>query len=142
MNGENPHPKTTKERRFPMKVIVRGLLALLLLAPVLALAQGNNIFDVVPDGRTESDSILPNTGSTYLFSTMQGHSYSVEQTRGLNRPTIPMGVGPSCPGPFGFSVVDTSSMDPAVTLNTGWGQQRQRMAFVCPGPVYPSSSPG
>jgi len=122
-----------------MKAVIRSLLALLLLlSPALLPAQGNNIFVVVPDGRIETDSIPPNMGTTYVFSTMQGHSYSVEQSRGLLSPTIQMWVGPTCPGPFGMTLVDTSLMDPSVTLNLGFGQQRQRLAFVCPGPIYPS----
>ena len=128
-----------------MKNALRSLLMFLLLfSPALLLAQGNNLFVVVPDGRTETDSILPNMGTTYVFSTMQGHSYSVEQTRGLMSPTIQMWIGPTCPGPFGMTLVDTSQMDPAVTLNIGSGQQRQRLAFVCPGPIYPNpnSPPG
>jgi len=126
-----------------MKLTVRGLLTLfLLLAPVLLLAQGNKILVVVPDGRSEADSIPVNTGATYLFSVLPGHSYSIEQSRGLNSPTLPMWAAPSCPSPYGISISDTSTMDPAVTINTGFGQQRQRLAFTCPGPVNPYGPPG
>ena len=128
-----------------MNITLRSLLGLiLLLSPALSHAQGSNfvVVSVVPDGRTETDSIAPNTDNVYLFSTLPGHSYSIEQSRGLNRPTLPMLVSQACPGPFGTPVNDTSSMDPAVDLNTGLGQQRQREAFACPGPVYPSVTPG
>jgi len=126
-----------------MKLTVRGLLTLFLLfSPVLLLAQGNKILVVVPDGRTETDSIPTNTGATYVFSTLQGHSYSIEQSRGLNSPTLPMWAAPACPGPYGISIIDTSMMDPAVTINTGFGQQRQRLAFACPGPVNPYGPQG
>src|SRR5215469_1607893 len=126
-----------------MKISVRNLLGfVLLLSPALLHAQGNNVVVVVPDGRTEADSVPANTNNVYLFSTLPGHSYSIEQSRGLNRPTLQMYVSPGCPGFFGSSVNDTSSMDPAVDLNTGLGQQRKRQAFACPGPVYPSIPPG
>jgi hypothetical protein len=127
-----------------MKITLRSLLALfLLLSPALLLAQAFNSVVVVPDGRTETDSIPVNTSSVYLFSTLAGHSYSIEQSRGLNQPTLPMFVFAGCPGPFfGTLVNDTSSMDPAVTLNTGFGQQRQREAFACTGPVYPAVGTG
>lgn len=126
-----------------MKITLRGLLALfLLLSPALLRAQGYNFVVVVPDGRTETDSIPVNSNSVYAFSTLPGHSYSIEQSRGLNQPTLPMYVFPGCPGPFGTAVNDTSAMDPAVSLNSGFGQQRQREAFACPGPVYPSQPPG
>lgn len=127
-----------------MKITLRGVLALfLLLSPALLRAQGSNVVVVVPDGRTETDSIPVNTSNVYLFSTLAGHSYSIEQSRGLNQPTLPMFVFAGCPGPFfGTSVNDTSLMDPAVALNTGFGQQRQREAFACTGPVSPSMSPG
>ena len=109
---------------------------LVLFLPALLLAQGNNIVTVVPDGRQESDSIPPNSGTTYLFSPQPGHSYSVEQSRGLNRPTMPMWVASGCPGNY---PTDTSMLVPAVTLNTGQPQQRQRISFACVGPVYPSN---
>ena len=128
-----------------MKITLRSLLALfLLLSPALLRAQGPNpVVVVVPDGRTETDSIPANGGSIYVFSTQPGHSYSIEQSRGLNQPTVPMFVFAGCPGPFsGTSVNDTSSMDPAVTLSIGLGQQRQREAFACTGPVFPSMTPG
>lgn len=126
-----------------MKITFRGLLVLILwISPAILYAQGNNILVVVPDGRTETDTVAVNTTNVYLFSTLPGHSYSIEQSRGLNRPTLPMSVQPACPGPFGTPVNDTSSMDPAVDLSTGLGQQRQRTAFACPGPVYPSAMPG
>lgn len=122
-----------------MRKSVHSLLGfIVLLSPVFLYSQGNPIFIVVPDGRTETDSIPANTNNVYLFATLPGHSYSIEQSRGLNRPTLQMFVGPACPGAFGSSVNDTSSMDPAVDLNTGLGQQRKRQAFACPGPVYPS----
>src|SRR5579859_3467706 len=89
---------------------------LVLFLPTLLKAQGNNILTVVPDGRQGSDSIPPNTGTSYLFSPQPGHSYSVEQSRGLNRPTMPMWVASGCPGNY---PADTSTMVPAVTLNTG-----------------------
>jgi len=126
-----------------MKISVRNLFGfVLLLSPALLYAQGSNVVVVVPDGRTEADSIPANTNNAYLFSTLPGHSYSIEQSRGLNRPTMQMFVSPGCPGFFGSSVNDTTSMDPAVDLNTGLGQQRKREAFACPGPVYPSMPPG
>ena len=127
-----------------MKITVRSVLALLLLlSPALLRAQAFNSVVVVPDGRTETDSIPANANSVYLFSTLPGHSYSIEQSRGLNQPTLPMFVAAGCPGPFnGTSVNDTSSMYPAVVLNTGFGQQRQREAFACTGPVFPSMMPG
>jgi len=129
-----------------MKITLRSVLALLLLLSTAFLrAQGPppNPVVVVPDGRTETDSIPGNTSNVYLFSTLPGHSYSIEQSRGLNQPTVPMFVSAGCPGPFfGTPVNDTSSMDPAVTLNTGFGQQRQREAFACTGPIYPAILPG
>jgi hypothetical protein len=126
-----------------MKTTVRGLLVtFVLFAPALMPAQGNRVVVVVPDGRMESDSIPVNSGSTYLFSVLPGHSYSIEQSRGLNSPIIPMWIAPSCPSPYGISVTDTSTMDPAVNINIGFGQQRQREAFACPGPVNPNGPPG
>ncbi len=112
----------------------------MLLSPALVLAQGpgNNIQTVVPDGREESDSIPVGTATTYLFSAQAGHSYSVEQSRGMSRPIIPMMVFGGCPG---SSANDTSTMAPEVTLNIGFPQQRQRIAFTCPGPVFPPASP-
>ncbi|HTC94282.1 MAG TPA: hypothetical protein VK699_12650 [Terriglobales bacterium] len=109
---------------------------MVLFLPALLPAQGNNIATVVPDGRQESDSIPPNTGNTYLFSPQPGHSYSVEQSRGLNRPTIPMWVASGCPG---SPPTDTSTAVPAVTLNIGFAPQRQRISFACAGPVFPFS---
>ena len=53
-----------------------------------------------------------------------------------------MNVYAGCPNSYGVQVNDTSSMDPAVNINTGYGQQRQREAFACPGPVFPSMPPG
>lgn len=126
-----------------MTVTVRNVLAvLLLLSPALSHGQGSNVFVVVPDGRTETASIAPNTSSVYLFSTMGGHSYSVEQSRGLNSPILNMWVGPQCPNNSNGSIVDTSAMDPAVNINTGSGPQRQREAFACPGPFFPGMQPG
>jgi hypothetical protein len=128
-----------------MKITLRSVLALfLLLSPALLRAQGAfNSLVVVPDGRTETDSIPANTSNVYMFSTQPGHSYSIEQSRGLNQPTLPMFVSPGCAGSFfGVPVNDTSLMDPAVNLNIGTGQQRQREAFACTGPVYPSMTPG
>jgi hypothetical protein len=128
-----------------MKITLRSVLGLLLLlSPALLRAQmGYNSVVVVPDGRIETDSVPANTSSVYLFSTLPGHSYSIEQSRGLSQPTLPMYVFAGCPGPFmGNAVNDTSSMDPAVALNTGFGQQRQREAFACTGPVFPSMTPG
>jgi hypothetical protein len=127
-----------------MKIPLRSLLALfLLLSPALLRAQGPNSVVLVPDGRTETDSIPVNSNSMYVFSTLAGHSYSIEQSRGLNQPTLPMFVLGGCPGPFfGNLIIDTSFMDPAVALNTGFGQQRQRQAFACTGPVYPSVGTG
>src|SRR5215813_9211247 len=116
-----------------MKITFRSVLALfLMLSPVLLRAQmGYNNVVVVPDGRTETDSIPPNTSSIYLFATQPSHSYSIEQSRGLSQPTLPMYVFAGYPGPFfGVTVNDTSSMDPAVALNSGFGQQRQREAFA------------
>src|SRR5215831_20696690 len=106
-----------------MKITLRSVFALfLLLSPALLPAQGITSVVVVADGRTETDSIPGNTSNVYLFSTLPGHSYSIEQSRGLNQPTVPMFVSAGCPGPFfGTPVNDTSSMDPAVTLNTGFG---------------------
>jgi hypothetical protein len=106
---------------------------LVLFLPALR-AQGNNIVTVVPDGRQESDSIPPNSGTTYLFSSQGGHSYSVEQSRGLNRPTMQMFVASGCPG---APPMDTSTMVPAVVLNVGFPPQRQRISFACTGPVFP-----
>jgi hypothetical protein len=127
-----------------MKITVRSVLALfLLLSPALLRAQAFNSVAVVPDGRTETDSIPANTSNVYVFSTLPGHSYSIEQSRGLSQPTLPMFVAAGCPGPFAGTLVnDTSSMYPAVVLNTGFGQQRQREAFACTGPVFPSMMPG
>lgn len=126
-----------------MNVTLRSLLPLFLVLPAgLVHAQGCNIEMVVPDGRTETDSIPANGCTAYVFTTLSGHSYSVEQSRGLNRPTIFMAVGPSCPNNSSFSMNDTSTMDPAVNINTGSGQQRQRVAFACTAPVNPSAQPG
>jgi hypothetical protein len=128
-----------------MKIAFRSVLALyLLLSPALLRAQmGYNTAVVVPDGRSETDSIPGNSNSVYLFATQPGHSYSIEQSRGLSQPTLPMYVFAGCPGPFfGVTVNDTSLMDPAVVLNGGFGQQRQREAFACTGPVFPSMTPG
>src|SRR5215472_2038053 len=116
-----------------MKITLRSVFALfLLLSPALLPAQGITSVVVVADGRTETDSIPGNASSVYLFSTLPGHSYSIEQSRGLNQPTLPMFVFPGCPGPFGPAARDTSSMDPAVDINNGLGPQRQREAFACP----------
>jgi len=109
---------------------------LVLFLPALLPAQGNNIVTVVPDGRQESDSIPPNSGTSYLFSPQAGHSYSVEQSRGLNRPTLPMWVASGCPG---APPMDTSTAVPAVVLNVGFPPQRQRISFACVGPVFPSN---
>jgi hypothetical protein len=126
-----------------MKLTVRSLLAVfLLLSSGLLRAQGISAVVVVPDGRTETDSIPINSSTTYLFSTLPGHSYSIEQSRGLSQPTLPMFVGPACPNSPGGPIDDTSTMDPAVNINTGLGQQRQREAFACLGPVFPSIPPG
>jgi len=130
-----------------MKITLRSLLALfLLISPALSYGQGPppppNMVGLVPDGRTENDSIPVNNSAVYVFATLPGHSYSIEQSRGLNQPTLPMYIFPGCPGPFGPAARDTSSMDPAVDINNGLGPQRQREAFACPGPVYPSLSPG
>ena len=127
-----------------MKTTLRSVFALfLLLSPALLPAQAFNFVVVVPDGRTETDSIPVNASNSYVFSTLPGHSYSIEQSRGLSQPTLPMFVFAGCPGPFsGNSVNDTSTMYPAVVLNTGFGQQRQREAIACNGPVFPSMMPG
>jgi hypothetical protein len=126
-----------------MKLTLRSLLPLLLLfSPLLSYGQGYNLVGVVPDGRTETDTIAPNTTGEYLFSTLAGHSYSIEQSKGLSQPTLPMYVFPGCPSPYGISIIDTTFMDPAVDLNLGFGQQRQRDAFACPGPVSPPMPPG
>src|SRR5215470_13533918 len=117
-----------------MKITFRSVLALyLLLSPALLRAQmGFNSVVVVPDGRTETDSVPANSSSVYLFATQPGHSYSIEQSRGLSQPTLPMYVFAGCPGPFfGVNINDTSSMDPAVAYIQGFGQQRQREAFSC-----------
>lgn len=124
-----------------MTTTVRNLLAvLLLLSPAFLHGQGNPIFGVVPDGRTETASIAPNTASVYTFNTYAGHSYSVEQSRGLNSPILNMWIAPSCPNFSGS--VDTTAMDPAVDLNLGYGAQRQRIAVACPGPFFPGMQPG
>jgi hypothetical protein len=119
-----------------MKIKFCGLLAcLVLFLPALLSAQGNNIVTVVPDGRQESDSIPPNTGTTYLFSAQAGHSYSVEQSRGLNSPTVPMTVSSGCPGK---PPMDNSTAVPAVVIGP---PQRQRISFACWGPVFPAPGP-
>src|SRR5215472_2031257 len=123
-----------------MKITLRSLfVVLLLLSPALLPAQNFNQVIVVPDGRTETDSIAVNNNNSYAFTTRPGHSYSIEQSRGLNQPILQMTVFPGCSGSYGTvpSVNDTSAMDPAVNINFGSGQQRQRMAFACPGPVFP-----
>jgi hypothetical protein len=114
------------------------LVSFVLLLPALLAAQGNNIVTVVPDGRQESDSIPANAGSSYLFLSQAGHSYSVEQSRGLSRPTVPMSVYSGCPGNYPS---DTSTMVPAVALNIGYPPQRQRISFACAGPVFPYAQP-
>jgi hypothetical protein len=129
-----------------MKITLRSLFAvLLLLSPALLCAQGFNFSTVVvvPDGRTETDSIPVNNNNSYVFSTFPGHSYSIEQSRGLNQPILQMLVFPGCSASYGSSpsVNDTSAMDPAVNINIGFGQQRQRVAFACPGPVFPPGPP-
>ena len=121
-----------------MKTTLRSLIVVLpLLSSALLRAQNFNQAIVVPDGRTETDTIPVNTNNSYVFSVLPGHSYSIEQSRGLNQPILQMTVFPGCSGPFGTSVNDTSAMDPAVNMNNWPGQQRQRMAFACPGPVFP-----
>jgi len=128
-----------------MKITLRSVFALfLMLSPAILRAQiGYSSVLVVPDGRTETDSIPANFSGVYVFLTQPGHSYSIEQSRGLSQPTMPMYVFPGCPGPFfGVNINDTSSMDPAVAYIQGFGQQRQREAFSCTGPVYPSQQPG
>jgi hypothetical protein len=116
-----------------MKAKLCSLFAcLVLFLPALLRAQGNNIVTVVPDGRQESDSIPPNSGTTYQFSSQSGHSYSVEQSRGLYRPIMQMSVASGCPG---APLRDTSTMVPAVMLN--FPPQRQRISFACAGPVFP-----
>src|SRR5260370_16866016 len=132
--GEGPFVKNMKTKLYSL------LACFMLLSQGFVLAQGpgNNIQTVVPDGREESDSIPVGTATTYLFSAQAGHSYSVEQSRGMSRPIIPMMVFGGCPG---SSANDTSTMAPEGTLNIGFPQQRQRIAFTCPGPVFPPASP-
>jgi hypothetical protein len=129
-----------------MKITLRRLIVVLvLLSPALLRAQMNfSQAIVVPDGRTETDSIPVGNNNSYLFAAFAGHSYSIEQSRGLNQPTLPttgqptlqMTVFPGCSN-FFVPVNDTSAMDPAVNLSTWPAQQRQRLAFVCPGPIFP-----
>jgi hypothetical protein len=115
------------------------LLACLALAtPALVPAQAYNQVILVPDGRQESDSIPLGATGQYVFAVQPGHSYSVEQSRGLNRPTLYMLAYDNCPLP---SITDTSTMDPAVVVNNvGLQPQRQRVTIVCGGIPSPNSA--
>src|SRR5260370_11872598 len=114
MCGAVRGPNFKGEGRFVknMKTKLCSLFAcFMLLSPALVLAQGpgNNIQTVVPDGREESDSIPVGTATTYLFSAQAAHSYSVEQTRGMTRPIIPIILFGTCPA---NSPIHTTTITP------------------------------